>query len=60
MRCQYRPGFEECSLASPESSSKAASDTCKSPFHEDISLWHTKYVARTTSAAPVSHTQLCK
>lgn len=37
-------------LASPVKSSKAASDTFRSVFHDEIRRWHTKYVARTNKA----------
>jgi hypothetical protein len=37
-------------LARPASSSKAASDTLRSVFHDEINRWHTRYVARTNRA----------
>lgn len=40
--------------ASPESSSNAARDIFKSVFHDDISLWQTKYVALTKRACAES------
>lgn len=36
------PVSRMCSLANPESSSKAARDTFRSVFHEDIRRWQTK------------------
>lgn len=37
-------------LASPDSSSRAASDTFRSVFQDEISRWQTKYVALTNNA----------
>jgi hypothetical protein len=39
-----------CVLARPASNSKAASDTLRSVFHDEINRWHTRYVARTKRA----------
>jgi hypothetical protein len=41
-------------LAKPISNSKAASEMFRSDFHEEISLWHTKYVALTYNACAES------
>jgi hypothetical protein len=43
-------------LASPESSSSAASDTLRSVFQELINLWQTRYVALTNNACAESTT----
>jgi len=46
----YLPVSFIWTLAKPISSSKAASEIFKSDFHEEINLWHTKYVALTYNA----------
>lgn len=41
-------------LAKPDSSSRAANEILRSVFQDEISRWHTKYVARTKSACAES------
>lgn len=41
-------------LAKPVRSSRAAKDTFKSVFHDEIKRWQTKYVARTKRACALS------
>lgn len=41
----YLPACGKCILASPDKTSKAARDTLRSVFHDDIKRWQIRYVA---------------